>query len=190
MTDSILVLDGLIAEPDTYRAGALALPFGDVPAGDQVFHGMALITASPLSFMLQSYLGLTTTFEAFRLSPEGQQEPNFIHADWGMGDWSGVLFLNPAPPAGDGTTFHRNRATGAIASSAETDAEKLAEQPMWADPAQWEPWRTVAAAFNRIVLFPSRYFHSRALPMNWGAGLDARLVQILFGTGSLPGEVR
>jgi hypothetical protein len=180
-----LVLDDLLPEPEAYRSAALLLPFGDLRAGDVVFHGMAPIGPNPLSARLDESLGLITTFSAFRLSPEGQEEPNYIHTDRDMGDWTAILFLNPNPPEGDGTTFYRHRDTGAIASTADGD-DLLDEQLDWRDVGCWESWHTVPAAFNRCVVFPAGYFHARALFRNWGQGQDARLIQLAFGTGTLP----
>ena len=35
------------------------------------------------------------------------------------------------------------------------------------------------------VLFSSNLFHSRALPENYGEGLDGRLIHVCFGSGEL-----
>lgn len=183
---SIIVLDDAVPDPKVYRAAALAQPFGDLVAGPITFHGMAPIGHSPLATWLETRYDLLTTWEAFRLSPAGQPEPNFIHTDRDMGTWSGILYLNPAPPVGDGTTFYRYRATGAIQTGADTPETQLAEWQDWRNPSLWDAWHTVPAAFNRLCLFPSSYFHSRALFENWGAGGEARLIQLLFGTGVLP----
>ena len=183
---AILVLEDAVADPEVYRAAALRQQFRDLPAGPITFHGMAPIGHSPLATWLETRYSLVTSFEAFRLSPAEQVEPNFIHTDQDMGAWSGILYLNPAPPDGDGTMFWRHLATGAIASAADTPDLRLAEWRDWRDRALWEPWHTVPAAFNRLCLFPSSYFHSRALFDNWGTGSEARLIQLLFGSGVLP----
>lgn len=183
---AIRVLDAVMESPEDYRASALLLDYHDIEAGPITFHGMAEIGRSPLSDMLEQHYGLTTTWSGFRLSPEGQEEPNYIHTDQDMGEWTGILYLHPDPPQSDGTTFWRHTTTGDIQSHAETPEEKLAEWQAWRDLAQWQPWHTVAAQFNRLLLFPAPYFHSRAIYENWGDGHDARLIQIAFGTGSLP----
>jgi len=180
-----LVFDDVLPDPHIYREAALRLPFGDLHAGPVTFHNMVPVGPNPLSATLEHDLGLVTTFSAFRLSPEGQDEPNFVHTDRDMGEWTALLFLNPDPPASDGTRFYRYRETGAIQSTAEDEA-LLDELLDWHDLGQWECWHTVAASFNRCVVFPASYFHSRALFRNWGTGQEARLIQLAFGTGSLP----
>ncbi len=183
---AIRVIDAAVPDPLTYRAAALSQSFGDIEAGPITFHGMASIGPSPLSQWLEDTYGLLTTYSAFRLSPEGQEEPNYIHTDQDMGEWTGILYLNPEPPSADGTTFWKDLTNGAIQSTASTPEDQTAEWLRWRDRSQWEPWHTVNAAFNRLLLFPSPYFHSRALYDNWGDGSDARLIQLLFGTGTLP----
>lgn len=183
--DRLIVVDDLLPDPAVYRAAALALPFQDIEAGPIVFHGMAPIGASPLSGWLADTYSLVTTYAAFRLSPAGQEEPNYIHTDRDMGDWTAILYLHPDPPAGDGTTFWRHRETGAIASTATAD-DLPAEWLAWRDRDRWAPWRTVAAAFNRLLLFPAPYFHSRALYDNYGTAAEGRLIQLAFGTGTFP----
>jgi hypothetical protein len=184
--EAIRVTDDVLPDPLVYRAAALTQPFGDLVSGPVVFHGLALIGHSPLAAWLTATYGLTPTLEFFRLSPLGQEEPSRVHTDRDMGDWTAILYLNPDPPAADGTTFHRWRATGAIASVAVTPAEKRAEWEAWRDDTQWEAWHTVPAVFNRLIVFPAPYFHSRAIVENWGEGLDGRLIQIAFGRGEIP----
>lgn len=185
MTDPICIIDNAVPQPDDYRSVALLCNFKDIAAGPACFHGMAEIGRSPLASMIEAeYPALRVTYEAFRLSPEGQDEPNYVHTDQDMGSWTGILYLNPDPPIGDGTTFWRRRETGAIASAARTSRQRAAEG--WRDPARWEPWRMVDAVYNRLLLFPASYYHSRAIFENWGAGLDARLIQLVFGKGAYP----
>ncbi len=186
---AIRVIDDAIDLPDHYRAAALLCDFSDIkPADGVTFHGMAPIGRSPLSDLLEEQFRLTTTWSAFRLSPEGQEEPNYIHTDKDMGDWTGILYLHPEPPSGDGTTFWRNLTTGEIQSTVDrNDPQRVyGEWLEWRDLTHWEPWHMVPSRYNRLLLFPSQYYHSRAIEENWGAGDDARLIQICFGTGVLP----
>ena len=54
------------------------------------------------------------------------------------------------------------------------------ESQAWSDRDQWSLRLHVASRFNRVVLFPAEYFHSRALYENYGDGDTARLTQIVF----------
>lgn len=181
---AIVVVDDVLPEWDAYRARVLAQPFGDVQTSPGVvFHGIAPVDDTLPAWIAAHYPGLRPQLTFVRRSPAGQVEPNFIHTDCDMGDWTGIYYLTPDPPPGDGTTFWRHRATGAVASTAVAEVDVIAEWQAWRDRDQWEPWHTVAAQPNRLVLFPAPYFHSRALEDNFGADDTARLIQVVFGSG-------
>jgi Family of unknown function (DUF6445) len=183
----MFVYDDVLADPMAYRAAVLARPFGTVPFGPEItFHGIQV--AEDPTFLIwigQQFPALVPTLSFFRQSPRGQVEPNYVHTDRDMGDWTAILYLVPNPPFGDGTEFWKHRATGADRSLAIDAESQLDEQHAWADPAQWELLLHVPAKFGRALLFPSNQFHSRAIPENYGTGEDARLIQVVFGIGTL-----
>lgn len=184
---AIRVFDDAVPLPDDYRAAALARRFEDIPAGAAVFHNLSpLHGRSPLSILIENSFPVVSTSSFFRLSPEGQEEPNYIHADADMGEWSGILYLNPDPPNGDGTTFWRRKGSGEIATPFTEVDERRMEGEDWGNLDLWEPWHTVEARYNRLLMFPATYYHSRAIFENWGTGREARLIQMIFGTGLLP----
>jgi GNAT superfamily N-acetyltransferase len=176
------VVDDVLPDVADYRARVLAQPFGDVePRPGLVFHGIAPAPDDAVTRWITTHVpGVTPTLSFVRQSPAGQDEPHYIHTDADMGDWTAIAYLTADPPPGDGTTFWRSRATGAIQNAASGD-----ETAAWADLTAWVPWQTVPARPNRLVLFPSRYYHSRALPDNYGTGDTARLIHVVFGTGAL-----
>jgi GNAT superfamily N-acetyltransferase len=183
--DAIRVHDDVL--PADYAAFARDRPFGSVAIGGATFHGIAECPDQTLVDWIRArYPQARPTLTFFRQSPAGQLEPNYVHTDRDMGDWTAILYLTDAPAPGDGTTFWRHRDTGATASTATTEAEFRAEWAQWRDLDRWAPWHTVRAAPGRLVLFPAPCFHSRAILENYGtAGQDARLIQLVFGTGSL-----
>jgi len=182
----MVVMDDVLADPVAYRQAVLARPFSDVSFGDVCFRGIQVARDDTFTDRLQQlFPQLTPTLSFFRQSPLGQVEPNYVHTDRDMGDWTAILYLNPQPLAGDGTTFWRHRASGAIGSEASDSEALLEEQRAWRDLAQWEPVGSIAAKFGRAVVFPADRFHSRAIPENYGTGDDARLVQVVFGIGAL-----
>lgn len=181
----IRVFDEVFTDPLEYRRQALASEFKSVDLG-QVFHGIAAPDgfAQRLPEWVQAHLpGLTPTLTFFRKSPEGQIEPNFVHTDCSMGDWTGIFYLNPHAPEKDGTDFWIHRETGAIKSSPEFDG--LAD---WNHPDKWDLLLHVASRFNRLLMFPAPLFHSRAMYMNYGSADESRLIQVVFGTGDLKKE--
>lgn len=176
----ILVIDDVLEDPQGYRAEALMLPFRTYDFEHCVFHGIAV--ADTFGRLPQKIIGrfpdLEPTLTFFRKSPLGQIEPHFIHTDIDMGDWSAILYLNPAPPLGDGTSFWTHLATGTIESA--VPHERSIEGN---NPANFACRQTVQSKFNRLLMFPSSYFHSRNIHENWGDGDAARLTQVAFGKG-------
>lgn len=169
----LAVYDDVLERPDAYRRWALSQKFQTIQTGEERWHGIALTDDPTLAALVAARVpGATTTLTCFRKSPEGQAEPQFVHSDQDMGDWTAVLYLNPDPAEGDGTTFWQYLPTGEVIGSARA-LKKL--------PALWEPWKRVDARFNRLLVFDALLFHSRAIEQNYGHGDDARLVQVAFG---------
>lgn len=184
MNSDYLVIDNFLPMPQMVRIRALKGPFVDVTLGDDTFRN---IQPAPESLAAEElrvrWPGLRPTVSFFRKSPRGQVEPNYVHTDAMMGDLTAILYLNPTPALGDGTTFWRYVETG----EKEPD-EHMDRHDEWADASKWEKWATVAATFNRLLLFRAPLYHSRNIPENYGTGDDARLIQVLFLHGTLPVE--
>jgi hypothetical protein len=182
----MLVFDDVLADPWAYRQAVLARPFGDIVVGADVFHGIQLLEDETFpAWIVGRFPQLTPTLSFARQSPRGQREPNYVHTDRDMGEWTALLYLNPQPAPGDGTTFWRHRATGILGSDAGDDTALLEERQTWRDLAQWEPVWQIAAKWGRALVFEADRFHSRSLAENYGTGDDARLVQVVFGLGAL-----
>jgi hypothetical protein len=176
------IFDNVLVRPQEYREKVLKLPFLTYDFGFCKFHGIAVDgpCTELLHWIKGKFSSLTPTLTFFRKSPLGQEEPHYIHTDVDMGDWSALLYLNPEPKQGDGTTFWTHRPTGTIESSIPHERSREGDTV-----DNWDVREHVHSKFNRAVLFPSTYFHSRAIHENWGDGDDARLVQVVFGTGVL-----
>lgn len=157
------VFDDVLPDPWAYRQMALAQRYGRVKTPNGVFRGIASCVDPIIPNVIAAWHPeLVTTLSFFRRSPAGQHEPTYLHTDEEMGDWTAIVYLNPEPPEGDGTSF-------------------------WVEGADhgWTRTHHVAAQFGRLALFAAHQPHSRGLFENYGAIEDesARLVQILFGRG-------
>jgi len=185
----IQVIDAFLPDPLAYRAACLAMPRRSHELGpDVVFHGIAEIPDRTVPDLLEArFPTLRVVTSLTRLSPLGQSCPNAIHQDLDMGTVTGILYLNPDAPVGDGTDFMMHRETGSRASTAQTLDERIEEGLAWCDPSQWDRWMHVAAQFNRLLLFDAALFHSRAIFENYGTDDEsARLIEIDFCTGVCP----
>lgn len=178
-----IVFDNVMPDPAGYRETALASDFRAYEfSHEEVFRGIGLaghLQAFP-NWIASKFPSLQGKVSFFRQSPLGQEEPTYIHSDQGMGDWTAILYLNEDPPAGDGTTFWRHKGTGRVEIAPDFDGAAD-----FKDLGKWEPWKHVQSAFNRVVMFRAPLFHSRGIFDNYGSGQEARLIQVIFGNGSL-----
>lgn len=175
MSIGVIVQDNVI-NGDTYRHLALSKDYEDVQIGPDTFKGFA--AAAPWNAFIEwlSNQGLQPTFSCFRKSPAGQREPHYIHHDAMMGDWTAILYLNPEPHHGDGTVFWKHRSGALGTNHPDSDwSHTMGDTSLFTERFR------VKAQFNRAVIFPSKWFHSRALFENYGTGDDARLIQVAFG---------
>ena len=186
--NDVRVFDDFLPVPAAYRARALesdfkSFEFANVGSAGVTFHGISTPTPPDVPLAIaKRFAGAVPTLSFFRRSPGGQIEPHWIHTDIDMGDWTALLYLNPDPPTADGTAFWRYLPTGAIESATAHERSAEGQRP---NPKLWKPWRHVSARFNRLVLFPATYFHSRAIFDNWTSDGDDRLTQVVFGKGEL-----
>jgi len=180
--------DGVLGEAlAEYRAAAYASTFQSVEVEAAIFRGIGFDTPPTVPAWIENRYGLIASRSIFRCGPAGQPEPHYIHTDVDMGDWTGILYLTETPAEGDGTIFWRAKETGQIRSFVEAGTPaRTGEALTWPELDRWEPWFKVEAKPDRLVLFPSSYFHSRALVDNYGEGEHARLVQVTFGPGAIP----
>lgn len=179
----IHIFDDFLPEPEAYKVDALSLEFRSYELGGQTFHGIAIGGRSGdlSSAIAARFSGHEAGLTFFRKSPEGQMEPNFIHSDDSMGDWTGILYLNENPDERDGTSFWRHVVTGM------REGSQREYGAHWKDKSMWESWAMAKARFNRLVIFPAPFFHSRGIIENYGHGDDSRLIQVVFGKGPLIG---
>jgi hypothetical protein len=102
------------------------------------------------------------------------------HSHRRSGDWAGVVYMSlPEHCAGrSGTQFYRHRKTGLELLDG-TECEEAVER-IRSDARNFDAWEethSVPMAFNRLVVFDSRYFH-RPSPGFGNTIADCRLVQV------------
>lgn len=153
---NLLIFDNVIKDADQYVKEIFDQGFDEFQDGDNVFKGVKQRPNDDdfASFVLDMLPGYEISLNLVRHSPFGQIEPNYIHKDDMMGDITAILYLTKNPPYKDGTIFW------------EEDIDK--------------EMCIVKSKFNRMIAFDSDCRHSRSMFMNFGSGVDARLIQVVF----------
>jgi hypothetical protein len=151
---NLLSLDNIIRDPKAYVEDIFKYDFQDIFDGERTFKNIQPRDddefSRTVSIMFPNH---TVKWNFIRKSPLNQEEPNFIHSDEMMGDFTVILYLNETHPENDGTTIY--------------DENK-------------KPLCTVYSKFNRMIAFNSDAPHSRNIYENFGDGNEARLIQVIF----------
>lgn len=151
-----MVLDNVLIDPDLYIRDINQQGFVDVNDGEKTFKNIQPRPNHDMfARIVMAYLGpgYDVAFNFVRKSPEGQEEPNFIHKDDMMGDVTVILYLSKVHPKEDGTTIYND------------DGEKSC---------------VFYSKYNRMIIFDSELAHSRNIFENFGKDESSRLVQVVF----------
>lgn len=148
-----IFLTDVFSEPDKYVASLKEKGFSDFNDGVNTFKNVQALESDDVVKAIESLISAKLVLSFARMSPLGQEEPNFIHKDDMHGDYTAILYLNKSYPSGYGTTLYDEDENDII---------------------------TCKAKYNSLFIFPSGVKHSRNSLHNFGEGDDARLVQVMF----------
>jgi hypothetical protein len=147
--------DNVLLDPDQYVKEIYSNKFVDVPDGEKTFKNIQPREDDEFSKVVMGYFGskFDIAYNFVRMSPYGQEEPNYIHSDEIMGDLTVILYLSKVHPENDGTTMY--------------DSDR-------------RPSCVVYSKYNRMLCFTSKVEHSRNIFENFGEGHSSRLIQVIF----------
>jgi hypothetical protein len=152
---SLILMDNVLPNIDKYVDRIYQERFYEFKDGGNLFKNIQIRPSNDLfcKFLSSLFPKCYVSLNIVRRSPYMQEEPNFVHTDEEMGDFTCMLYLNKNAPDDDGTTIYDN---------------------------EGKPSMVVKSKYNRMFCFDSRLPHSRNLYENFGEGRDARLVQVVF----------
>ena len=167
------ITDDLLDNIDSHVEEILKGEFIDIEDGEVTFKNIQVrgedIVYKKVSEIFTRH-EVVTNF--IRKSPKYQDEPNFIHHDGMMGDITAILFLNKEYPDESGTVFYEN---------IDTKEAYCRDITQVNDGKSFRETMRVKMRYNRLLVFPSRLYHSRSLEENFGEDdNNSRLVQVLF----------
>lgn len=193
MIPSLTVIDGLLVNERALavRQHALEKGFKDYEYMQGIYQGTGLDCPSDVRDALSKFVGgggVQIKITAFRSGHEKTDLHTNIHADNPIARWAFVYYLNLPEQCRGGTAFYRLKKTGwdEMPTQQQLDEAGLDMEWMrqaWGDENFWDLVSIAGMKFNRLIFYPTTYFHSRYPLKGWGPENqpeDARLVQVGF----------
>jgi len=184
---SVQAIENFLPNPEAFRADALTRRFYTIrgPDGER-YPNVHVLPSDEFEPSLSAHLGRKVTVDhcLLRLNPQGDNHR--IHADIAHSPYAFVLYLNPPEQCHGGTAFWRYKKTGWCSFPEITNVQKatrIAEEILvhHEDVSKWEQVHLEEMKFNKIILYPTKQFHSRWPLEGWGDGAaGARLVAVGF----------
>lgn len=189
------VHDNFLDDPDAYRAFALKQDFYTISGPDGgSYRCISVRKTEEHKAKLEAAVGrpVDQCYSFLRYASYGMGLNHAVHADSGLAPWACVLYLNTPDQIveGSGTGFyqHKTLKIEKVPTAEEVRAQGRSPKRVWDtledswnDVNRWKETGRVEMKFNRAVIFPTIYFHSR-LPIDaFGNSLeDARLIFVSF----------
>jgi hypothetical protein len=96
---SLILMDNILPNVDRYVDKIYQEEFYDFQDGDNTFRNIQIRPNTDLfcKFLSDLFPQFFVSLNIVRRSPYMQEEPNFVHTDEEMGDFTCILYLNKKP---------------------------------------------------------------------------------------------
>lgn len=181
MDTSAIIIDNFVLEPDKLRETALMLQYreSDFYKG---FRATAPLFIPEIDEKLQKILGSKLEYKgaSFHTHYTMAGVPEVVHADPSdtLGEFGGVLYLNPKAPFESGTALYRHKET-LIRHGDPCNFEKSPAPWRYLDETRYDVIDFVGNIYNRLILFDGNLLHSMAKPFGYDR-YTARLTMLFF----------
>lgn len=171
MTPSLFVIDNALPEHEFIRAAeySKSADYQDHEYQGIKYSGLAPADPVDLRPLLENFFKMKVRIQLqyFRLGLAVESAPSRIHADTAVpAAWATVLYLNAPQECYGGTAFWKHKWLGLDRLPRETDQDVVDVVNGDGDKLEkWEMGTVVAMRTNRLIIYPTEYFHSR-FPLN------------------------
>lgn len=195
MTAPALYFDNFLPDPDSYRAKALQQEFYCIKGPDGgVYKNISMRPTTEHKELIEAAIGkpIDQFYTFLRYAKYGTPLNHLIHADSDLAGYACVLYLNPNDqiPEGSGTAFYQHKKLKMEQVPTVDEVKALGKSPKrvwdileasWGDADAWKETGRVDMRYNRAVIFPTTWFHSRLPLDSFGNTLeDCRLIFVSF----------
>lgn len=171
MIKSLVVVDDFFPNGSSIREFAIANGFDTEEFKGHKYHGVGTPNNEGIAKASETLVAKATGIERskveckmnfFRIGMKGVPVTTYIHMDRDCGDLAVVCHLSPK--CYGGTAFWTHKASGAHCwpddvPMTEEDAEILNQDGN--NEGAWDMNGYIAMRFNRALIYPTNYFHSR-----------------------------
>lgn len=186
-------LDDFLPDPYAYRSEATGRTFYDVKGPDgELYKNIDVRPSHEMNALLSKRLekNVKCGYSMVRRNFAGEMPNNSIHSDNGYDAFAGVLYLNLPDQCRGGTAFWRHRKYGFEEFPELGVVKKSGKSPNrvytqlhkdYNDASAWEQTHLAEMKFNRMVVYPTKNFHSRWPWAAWGThSHDCRMIWVGF----------
>lgn len=192
MLDELYVFDDFADNMDEVREKVITMPFADEKGPDDYVYKNVLVADMPVWFEeLAGRVGkkIIPRMSFFRMNIERELPHSWVHSDDICAQYAAVLYMNKPAQCYGGTAMWKHLPTGlnflpspeqlAAVNVPVSIREDIGKDTH--DIKLWEQVGMVPMRYNRLVTYPTTYFHSRYPFEGFGATQeDARLVWTCF----------
>lgn len=184
MKTTLIIADDFLPDAAAVRARAVDSDFGTREFQGAHYKGVGGKGQPDCSARIARLLGVSAIAMAlsfYRLGTPENEPTTFIHADRNCAEWGGVLYLNEPRDCRGGTAFWRHKVLqwDELIAASPSFCAGLDEEGN--DESKWEMTSLAGMKFNRFVVYPSKFFHSRWPKEGWGSGShNGRLIWTCF----------
>lgn len=115
---------------------------------------------------------------AFRISKEGTQSSNMLHADSAESTYyAGVVYLNKNKEDTPGTIFYKQKSTNSDRAINQAHLDQIVKDDEFNQLDKWTIHTVSNIVYNRFLLYPANKFHGIG-PVFGDTDENARMVQI------------
>jgi hypothetical protein len=162
---SLLVIDNFAPDPEAIRERVVASEFGTVTGPDGMeYTGISLQGNLGLLPLLSAAVGFEVdpVMSFCRLNLDKELPNTAVHADTICAEYASILYLNTDDQCHGGTGFWRHKPTGLYAMPDTMPPDEEQEMvKQWQEQSFWQLAGFVGMRFNRLIVYPTKMFHSR-----------------------------
>ncbi len=189
----VQAFEGFLPYAEAYRAEQLAQPFYDIRYSDgELYKHVNVRPPQEIAPHLERLLGKKVTLDycLTRLNYAGEMPNNSVHTDDAFSFFAYILYLNLPEQCKGGTAFWRHKKYGWTEMPSHNEVLRTGKSParIYAQLREdmnnldaWEQVHLEEMAFNKLICFPCKQWHSRWPWAAFGSDKsDARLINVGF----------